>query len=79
MNRSLIYQTFGKGSSQRVSQVLTQLETAYLKKHQRKLPPEMLCLAPGGDEKSPDYSIVAYYTPDQRAIVEFLQQTLENV
>lgn len=79
MNRSLIYQTFGKGSSKRVSDTLTLLETAYLKKHQRKLPPEMLSLVPSGDEKSPAYGIIAYHTPDQRAIVEFLQQTLENV
>lgn len=74
----LIYEASGRGASREVSAVLDRLEATYLAAHKRKLPADMLSLSCGGDLKSPVYGIVAYHTPEQRAIVQFLQQTLST-
>lgn len=74
MNRTTLLSVYGKDASKRVTEKVALLETAYLKKNQRKLPPEVLFLSP----KDGGYDIVAHYNTEQQAIVDFLQQNIER-
>lgn len=71
MQRTILYET--SKDTKEVSATLSRLEEAYLKAHRRKLPAEILSLSVAGTRAKPIYQITAYYKPDQRAIVEFLQ------
>lgn len=78
MNKRTLYQTRGLGTTQRITNLIEELDSTYLRVYKRKLPDDMLFISSWGEPKSATLGLTAYYEPGQEDIVTFLQDIATN-
>ena len=79
MNKTTLFESRGRDAARKVGALMDELDKITLRVYKRKIPDSMLFISSWGDVKSPTIGLTAYYEPGQRDLVQFLQDTIDNL